>query len=181
MFDDDCSPVVRWTASQLYNAYASITSCLHRMPIRSGKREQIELLVLDKSGIHIVESMATLPLGRCSWGAIATCSAAARRPVATGLGEIVMCSLEPETGYEEIWTPIGLRTLQSWSVRSQLRNLKGVTEVNTIGGYVRQFHITPDPVKLLAHKATMNDGLNAVARNNANGGAAIWNVMASST
>ena len=68
MFDDDCSPVVRWTASQLYNAYASITSCLHRMPIRSGKREQIEFLVLDKSGIHIVESMATLPLGRCSGG-----------------------------------------------------------------------------------------------------------------
>ncbi|MBN0245289.1 efflux RND transporter permease subunit, partial [Pseudomonas aeruginosa] len=53
----------------------------------------------------------------------------------------------------------------------QLRNLKGVTEVNTIGGYVRQFHITPDPVKLLAYELTMNDVLNAVARNNANVGA----------
>ena len=92
-------------------------------------------------------------------------------PVATGLGEIFMYTLEPEKGYEEIWTPTALRTLQDWSVRPQLRNLKGVTEVNTIGGYVRQFHITPDPVKLLAYELTMNDVLNAVARNNANVGA----------
>ncbi|CEI04127.1 Protein HelA [Pseudomonas aeruginosa] len=92
-------------------------------------------------------------------------------PVATGLGEIFMYTLEPEKGYEEIWTPTTLRTLQDWSVRPQLRNLKGVTEVNTIGGYVRQFHITPDPVKLLAYELTMNDVLNAVARNNANVGA----------
>ena len=82
-----------------------------------------------------------------------------------------MYTLEPEKGYEEIWTPTALRTLQDWSVRPQLRNLKGVTEVNTIGGYVRQFHITPDPVKLLAYELTMNDVLNAVARNNANVGA----------
>ncbi|RPP51887.1 CusA/CzcA family heavy metal efflux RND transporter, partial [Pseudomonas aeruginosa] len=54
-------------------------------------------------------------------------------PVATGLGEIFMYTLEPEKGYEEIWTPTALRTLQDWSVRPQLRNLKGVTEVNTIG------------------------------------------------
>jgi Cu/Ag efflux pump CusA len=82
-----------------------------------------------------------------------------------------MYTLEPEKGYEEIWTPTALRTLQDWSVRPQLRNLKGVTEVNTIGGYVRQFHITPDPVKLLAYELTMNDVLNAVARTNANVGA----------
>jgi cobalt-zinc-cadmium resistance protein CzcA len=87
-------------------------------------------------------------------------------PVATGLGEIFMYTLEPEKGYEEVWTPTALRTLQDWSVRPQLRNLKGVTEVNTIGGYVRQFHITPDPTKLAAYELTMDDVLHAVARNN---------------
>jgi cobalt-zinc-cadmium resistance protein CzcA len=92
-------------------------------------------------------------------------------PVATGLGEIVMYALESEAGYEKMWTPTALRTLQDWSVRPQLRNLKGVTEVNTIGGYVRQFHITPDPVKLQAYALTMNDVVNAVARNNTNVGA----------
>lgn len=92
-------------------------------------------------------------------------------PVATGLGEIFMYTLEPEAGFEETWTPTALRTLQDWVVRPQLRNLKGVTEVNTIGGYVRQFHITPDPMRLLAYELTMRDVLDAVARNNANVGA----------
>ena len=92
-------------------------------------------------------------------------------PVATGLGEIFMYTLEPEPGYEELWTPTELRTLQDWVVRPQLRNLHGVTEINTIGGYKRQLHITPNPVKLLAYELTMGDLLDAVARNNANVGA----------
>jgi cobalt-zinc-cadmium resistance protein CzcA len=92
-------------------------------------------------------------------------------PVATGLGEIFMYTLEPEPGYEELRTPTELRTLQDWVVRPQLRNLQGVTEINTIGGYERQLHITPNPVKLLAYELTMGDLLDAVARNNANVGA----------
>ncbi|HEY1137037.1 MAG TPA: CusA/CzcA family heavy metal efflux RND transporter [Xanthomonadaceae bacterium] len=96
-------------------------------------------------------------------------------PVATGLGEIFMYTVEAEPGAKnadgEAWTPTELRTLQDWVVRPQLRHLKGVTEVNTVGGYVRQFHITPDPAKLLAYGLTMRDVLDAVARNNANVGA----------
>ncbi len=75
-------------------------------------------------------------------------------PVATGLGEIFMYTVDAEPGATDAdgkpWTPTSLRTLQDWVVRPQLRNLEGVTEVNTIGGFVRQFHITPDPAKLLA-------------------------------
>lgn len=52
-----------------------------------------------------------------------------------------------------------------------MRHLKGVTEVNTVGGYVRQFHITPDPRKLQAYELTMQDVMEAVARSNANVGA----------
>ena len=92
-------------------------------------------------------------------------------PVSTGLGEIFMYTVEAEKGAEAQWTPAALRTLQDWVVRPQLRHLKGVTEVNTIGGYVRQFHITPDPAKLLAYNLTLQDVLQAVARNNANVGA----------
>ena len=96
-------------------------------------------------------------------------------PVATGLGEIFMYTVEAEDGARtadgRAWTPTDLRTLQDWVVRPQLRNLKGVTDVNTVGGYVRQFHITPDPVKLLAYGLTLRDVLDAVARNNASVGA----------
>ncbi len=92
-------------------------------------------------------------------------------PVATGLGEIFMYTVEAEDGAQQTWTPTALRTLQDWVVRPQLRHLKGVTEVNTVGGYVRQFHITPDPTKLLAYGLSLRDVLDAVARNNASVGA----------
>ncbi len=96
-------------------------------------------------------------------------------PVATGLGEIFMYTLETERGAlnseGKPWTPTGLRTLQDWVVRPQLRNLEGVTEVNTIGGYVKQFHITPDPIKLAAYGLTLRDVVDGVARGNANVGA----------
>ena len=92
-------------------------------------------------------------------------------PVATGLGEIFMYTVEAEAGAEQAWTPTALRTLQDWVVRPQMRHLPGVTEVNTVGGYVRQFHITPDPARLVAYGLTLRDVLDAVARNNANVGA----------
>ncbi|MBW8367512.1 MAG: CusA/CzcA family heavy metal efflux RND transporter [Arenimonas sp.] len=96
-------------------------------------------------------------------------------PVATGLGEIFMYTVEAEEGATmadgQPWTSTELRTLQDWVVRPQLRHLEGVTEVNTIGGFTRQIHVTPDPVKLVAYGLTMRDVLDAVARNNANVGA----------
>lgn len=96
-------------------------------------------------------------------------------PVATGLGEIFMYTVEGEPGALSPsgapWTPTELRTLQDWVVRPQLRNLDGVTEVNTVGGFVRQIHITPDPARLVAYGLSMRDLLDAVASNNVNVGA----------
>ena len=96
-------------------------------------------------------------------------------PVATGLGEIFMYTVEAEPGATKSdgtpWTSTDLRTLQDWVIRPQLRNLKGVTEVNTIGGHVQQFHVTPDPAKLVAFNLTIDDLLQAIERNNANTGA----------
>jgi cobalt-zinc-cadmium resistance protein CzcA len=96
-------------------------------------------------------------------------------PVATGLGEIFMYTVEAQPGAltpaGTPWTPTDLRTLQDWVVRPQLRNLDGVTEVNTVGGYVRQIHVTPDPARLVAYGLTLRDLLDALARNNANAGA----------
>jgi cobalt-zinc-cadmium resistance protein CzcA len=96
-------------------------------------------------------------------------------PIATGLGEIFMYTVEAEpdalTPDGQPWTPTELRTLQDWVVRPQLRNLEGVTEVNTIGGFVRQFHVTPDPLKLVAYGLTLRDVMDAIVRGNANVGA----------
>ena len=96
-------------------------------------------------------------------------------PIATGLGEIYMFTVEPERGARKSdgseYTPMDLRTAQDWIVKPQLRNLPGVVEVNTIGGYVKQFHVTPQPDKLLAYNLTLHDVMTALARNNANVGA----------
>jgi heavy metal efflux system protein len=96
-------------------------------------------------------------------------------PIATGLGEIFMYTIEAEDGARKPdgaeWTPEDLRTLQDWVIRPQLRNTPGVTEVNTIGGYVRQYHVTPWPDRLAAAGLTLNDVVAALEANNANVGA----------
>ena len=96
-------------------------------------------------------------------------------PVATGLGEIFMYTVESAPGATradgQLWTPTDLRTLQDWVVRPQLRHLDGVTEVNTIGGYVRQIHVNPDPALLTSFGVGLRDLMEAIARSNASTGA----------
>jgi cobalt-zinc-cadmium resistance protein CzcA len=93
-------------------------------------------------------------------------------PIATGLGEILMFTVENDPAAPGApLTPTELRTLQDWVVKPQLRNLPGVVEVNTIGGFVKQYHVTPHPERLLAHGLTLRDVMEALARNNANTGA----------
>jgi len=96
-------------------------------------------------------------------------------PIATGLGEIFMYTVEADPAARKPdgtpWNATDLRTLQDWVVRPQLRNTSGVTEVNTIGGYARQIHITPDPAKLVALGFSLHDIVSAVAANNQNTGA----------
>ncbi len=96
-------------------------------------------------------------------------------PVATGLGEIFMWTVEAEAGatkpdgspYDES----DLRTIQDWIVKPQVRNVPGVTEVNTIGGYERQYQVMPDPARLVALGMGFRDVLAALAANNSNVGA----------
>ena len=96
-------------------------------------------------------------------------------PVATGLGEIFMytVSAAPDAvkANGQAYTPEDLRTLQDWLIKPQLVTVKGVTEVNSIGGYQRQYQVAPDPARLLAFKLTLNDISTALSRNNTNVGA----------
>jgi heavy metal efflux system protein len=96
-------------------------------------------------------------------------------PVATGMGEIFVYSVEAEPAARRPdggeWTATDLRTLQDWVVRPQMRTVPGVTDVNTIGGYERQIHITPNPAKLIAFGFGFHDIVDAIEKNNANIGA----------
>lgn len=95
-------------------------------------------------------------------------------PISTGLGEIFMYTVEtdPNLAAGKVGpSPIDLRTAQDWIIKPQLRTVPGVVEVNTIGGFERQFHVLPDPTKLMAYKLSFRDVMTALAANNANIGA----------
>ncbi|WP_062057666.1 efflux RND transporter permease subunit [Cellvibrio sp. OA-2007] len=90
-------------------------------------------------------------------------------PIATGLGEIFMYTVEAQDPKQ--FDAMALRELQDWVIRPQLMQVKGVVEINAIGGYTRQYHITPDPVKLLQWQLSFEDVIHALNSNNDNRGA----------
>ena len=96
-------------------------------------------------------------------------------PISTGLGEIYMWTVDAKPGAKKAdgtaYTPTDLRELQDWVIKPQLRNVPGVVEVNTIGGFEKQYHITPHPAKLVAYGFGFRDLVEALERNNANVGA----------
>jgi heavy metal efflux system protein len=96
-------------------------------------------------------------------------------PISTGLGEIYMYTVEsgPHSRKKDgsRYTPMDLRTISDWTVRPQLRNVKGVAEVNSIGGYTRQYHVTPNPQRLAALGISLDELADALKRNSANVGA----------
>lgn len=96
-------------------------------------------------------------------------------PITTGLGEIYTYTVRPASGAKKDdgspYLPRDLREIQDWIIKPQLRHIAGVTEVNSIGGYEKQFHISPFPERLLAYNLTFQDVVAAVEKNNANVGA----------
>lgn len=92
-------------------------------------------------------------------------------PIATGLGEIFMYLVKEDKTSPKKYSPTDLRTIQDWIIRPQLRNTPGVIDVNSVGGYKKQFHVTPYPERLNAYGLTLNDILKALLENNSNVGA----------
>ncbi|TAK76703.1 MAG: CusA/CzcA family heavy metal efflux RND transporter [Aquabacterium sp.] len=96
-------------------------------------------------------------------------------PIATGLGEIYMWTVEARPGARKpdgsAYTPMDLREIQDWIVKPQLRTVPGVTEINTIGGHEKQYLVATRPDRLVAWGLTLQDVVQALERNNADVGA----------
>ena len=96
-------------------------------------------------------------------------------PISSGLGEIYMWTVESKPGALKPdgspYTPTDLREIQDWIIKPQLRNVPGVTEINTIGGNAKEFQVAPDTAKLMAHGLSMAELVHALERNNASVGA----------
>lgn len=96
-------------------------------------------------------------------------------PIATGLGEIFVYTVEAMPGAlqknGEPFNATTLREIQDWIIKPQLAQVPGVVEINTIGGFDKQYHVLPDPQRLLEMEVTLDDVDEALRRNNNNRGA----------
>ena len=91
-------------------------------------------------------------------------------PISTGLGEIYQYTLDVAPGYEDKYDAMELRTIQDWIVKRQLSGIPGIVEINSFGGYLKQYEVAVDPDALYALNITIGDVFEALSRNNQNTG-----------
>lgn len=96
-------------------------------------------------------------------------------PISTGLGEIYLWTVEAKEGAKKAdgspYTPMDLREIQDWIIKPQLRNVPGVTEINSIGGYAKEYQVAPVAERLASYGLNLQDIITALERNNGNVGA----------
>ena len=93
-------------------------------------------------------------------------------PISSGLGEIYQYRLAVEKGYEKKYPPMELRTLQDWIVRREMLGTPGVADINSYGGFVKQYEIAVNPERLRGMNLTLTDIFQALESNNENTGSA---------
>ena len=91
-------------------------------------------------------------------------------PITTGLGEIYQYTLDVAPGYEDRYDAMELRTIQDWIVKRQLSGIPGIVEINSFGGYLKQYEVAVDPDALYSLNITIGDVFEALSRNNQNTG-----------
>ncbi|MVO08309.1 CusA/CzcA family heavy metal efflux RND transporter [Flavobacterium sp. TP390] len=87
-------------------------------------------------------------------------------PITTGLGEIYQYTLEVKPEYADLYTITDLRTIQDWTVKRNLSGIKGVVEINTWGGYLKQYEVAVNSSTLKAMNVTITDLFSALEKNN---------------
>ncbi|MDR3378991.1 CusA/CzcA family heavy metal efflux RND transporter [Cupriavidus basilensis] len=96
-------------------------------------------------------------------------------PISTGLGEIYLWTVEAEDGARKAdgtpYTPTDLREIQDWVIKPQLRTVPGVTEINSIGGFAKEYLVAPSPERMASYGLSLQDVVAALEKNNANVGA----------
>ncbi|MBI2840715.1 MAG: CusA/CzcA family heavy metal efflux RND transporter [Acidobacteria bacterium] len=135
---------------------------------------QVTVVFEDGTSIYFARQLITERLQETK-GKLPEGIEPAMGPIATGLGEIFLWNVDAEPGTRKpdgtSITSTDLRTIQDWIIRPQLRNVPGVADVNSIGGYTKEYHVTPQPEKLLAYNLSFSDILKALRANNSNVGA----------
>ncbi len=135
---------------------------------------QVTVVFEEGTDIYFARNLINAKLGSIK-SALPTGLEPEMGPISTGLGEIFMYTVQAEPDARmangEPYTATALREIQDWIIKPQLAQVKGVVEVNSIGGYNKQYHVTPDLTKLLYHQVSLEDLVQALQANNDNRGA----------
>ncbi|MEG0815353.1 MAG: CusA/CzcA family heavy metal efflux RND transporter [Mucinivorans sp.] len=91
-------------------------------------------------------------------------------PITTGLGEIYQYTLDVDPEYADQYNAMDLRTIQDWIVKRQLSGIPGIVEINSFGGYLKQYEVAVDPDALFAMNITIGEVFEALSNNNQNTG-----------
>lgn len=148
---------------------AGIPHLYHTRSISRYGLSQVTVIFDDGTDIYFARQLVNQRIqeakGKLPIGIVPTMG-----PISTGLGEIFMWTVNAAEGARKAddtaYNTTDLREIQDWIIRPQMRMVKGVTEVNAIGGFVKQFHVTPYPEKLISFGLTLQDVVLALERNN---------------
>jgi len=135
---------------------------------------QVSVIFEDGTDIHFARQLVNQRLQEAR-DKLPEGSTPAMGPISTGLGEIYLWTVEAAPDARrpdgQPYTPADLREIQDWVIKPQLRNVPGVTEINSIGGFEKQYVVAPSLERLFAHGLGLADVVRALERNNASQGA----------
>lgn len=135
---------------------------------------QITVIFEDGTDIYFARQMVNERIQEAK-GKLPAGVTPAMGPISSGLGEIYLWTVEARDGAKKAdgsaYTATDLREIQDWIIKPQLRNVSGVTEINSIGGFAKEYQVAPVPEKLASYGLTLQDIVTALDRNNSNVGA----------
>lgn len=156
------------------NALAGLPELEYTRSISRYGLSQVTIVFEEGTDLYFARNLVNERLGRIK-SQLPAGLEPAMGPIATGLGEIFLYTVEAEPGaIQADGTPYdatALREIQDWIIRPQLALVPGVTEINSIGGFEKQYHVTPDPAALLRWHLSMGEVAVALRANNDNRGA----------
>ncbi len=135
---------------------------------------QVTAVFEEGTDVHQARNLVSAQLGAIR-GALPPGVEPEMGPISSGLGEVFMYVVGARPGALQAdgrpWDSTALREIQDWVVRPQLMQVPGVTEINSMGGYDKQYHVEPDPLRMLEHGVGLREILAAVRADNRNRGA----------
>ena len=158
----------------LENAMAGIPQLEYTRSVSRSSLSQVTVVFEEGTDIYFARQQVAERMNAAK-AALPASLEPALGPIATGLGEIFMFTVNADPGAlnsdGEPVTPTDLRSVHDWIIRPQLLRVPGVVEINPIGGFKKEILVAPEPAKLLAYGLSYADVVNALERNNSNQGA----------